>query len=290
MTVSSTPPAAESTKPVERLAVSVRAARSYSSIQLGEHNRGARQAWGVVGCQVLLLVAILVTWEIASTQGWISVHLFSRPSDVWSALAELYREDVLIKNTVATYAAAGTALLIAVPSGILAGLLLAAFPFMDRVVWPFLVPINSLPRIALAPLLLIWFGLTMSAKVALAVSIVFFIVLFNTRAGTKSVDPDMLAVADLLGVPRRGVFLKVVCPTAVPAILASARLAVTYSLLGVIASEMVAAKDGLGVVVVRYSNLLDISGVFAILLVLAFFAVILGQILDRVERRLLRWQ
>lgn len=241
-------------------------------------------------CQVLLIVVVLGLWEVASRRGWVSESRYSSPSAVWDELVVLYRNDVLVTDGAATLKAMSMALLIGVPSGVAAGLILAAAPFLDRVVGPFLIPLNSIPRIALAPLFIVWFGLTMSAKVALALSIIFFIIVFNARAAVKNVDPDLVVVARLLDMPLLTMYRKVILPASIPTVFAGVRLAVTYSLLGVIASEMIAARDGLGVSIVRYGALFQVSGIFAVLLVLCMVAIVFGTALDIIERWLLRWQ
>lgn len=241
-------------------------------------------------CRLLVLAAALGLWQLAANRGWISDSRYASPAAIWDELVKLSRRGDLWRNVRATLTAMLLALVIAVPTGILAGLALAAFPFVDRVLSVFLVPINSIPRIALAPLFIVWFGLTISAKVALAGSIVFFMVLFNARAGIKNVDPDMIVVSRLLTVPRWQIFAKVVLPASVPTIFAGIRLAVTYSLLGVVASEMIAARSGLGLLIVRFGSQFNVAGVFAVLTIFVAIAIALGFVLDLVERRLLRWQ
>lgn len=251
--------------------------------------RTSGRLYGVVA--PLALVAVLLgLWEIASRNGWIDADTLSAPTLIWDELVELYRSGSLVDDGFATVKAMVYALAIGVPAGVAIGLALAALPRLNAAVGPLLVPLNSVPRIALAPLCIIWFGITTSSKVAVAVSLVVFITLFSARAGVKSVDPDMLTVSHLMGVPKHRAFLRVVLPASVPSIFAGIRLALTYSLLGVVATEMVAARDGLGVSIVRFGGVFNTSGVFAILLVLALMSSLLSVGLDLLERWLLRWQ
>jgi NitT/TauT family transport system permease protein len=252
--------------------------------------RNIKRAFAVNAVRLALAAAILILWEIAARQGWINPAFYSKPSSVWQALVDYYQAGTLVNQTLATFKAAAIALVIGVPAGIILGFLLAEIKPLDEIVSPFLVPLNSLPRIALVPVFIIWFGLTITTKVALAVTIIVFIMLFTARAAIKGVDPDLLSTARLLGFRRRAVFTKVVLPAAVPSLFAGIRLAVTYAILGVIASEMVAARDGLGLDIVRFANQLNISGVFALLLVLGLVATVISQGLERSERRLLKWQ
>ncbi|TDC55480.1 ABC transporter permease [Actinomadura sp. KC345] len=237
-----------------------------------------------------LVVLVLGCWELLADAGTINVRFVGQPSGVWDSLVTMLETGELVDPTIDTLWATLVALLIAVPSGILAGLVLAEAPFLDKVISPFLIPVNSLPRIAFAPLFLLWFGLTIWSKVFLAVSIVFFMMLFNTRAGVKGVQPDQMAVAKTLGLKRHEVMWKLALPSAVPAIAAGVRLSVTYSLLGVVASEMVAAKQGLGLSVVQFSNAFDINSMLAVLAVMAVIATVLGLIAEKGEQWLLRWE
>lgn len=240
--------------------------------------------------RLALVVITLGGWELLVRAEIADGRFIGSPSGIWESLTELIAEGALIEPTVDTLTATLVALVIAVPSGILLGLFLGEFPFFDKVISPFLIPLNSLPRIAFAPLFLLWFGLTLWSKVFLAVSIVFFIMVFNTRAGVKSVEPDQMAVARTLGLKSSEMMWKLALPSAIPSIAAGARLAVTYSLLGVVASEMVAAKQGLGLQVVAFSNAFNINGMFAVLVVMAVIATILGLLAEWGEKWLLRWQ
>lgn len=253
-------------------------------------NWGTGRAAGIWFGRVALLVAVLWLWQVAADHAWIPVQFVSKPSVVAQTLADLYRSGELASQTLATLEAVLLSMAIGIPLGVGIGLLLAALPTLDEIIGPYLIPLNSLPRIALAPLFILWFGLTMQSKVVLAVTIIVFILIFNTRASIKSVDPDLITVSRLLGLRRYQVFQKVVLPASIPPVFAAVRLSITYSLLGVIASEMIAARDGLGQTLVFYAGRLQVSGVFAVLLVLAVIATALGILLERLERWLLRWQ
>jgi NitT/TauT family transport system permease protein len=237
----------------------------------------------------LVLLVFLGVWEGLGRAGVLDAFAFSRPSMVWDALVT-YSQGELYTQLIATLMAVGVSLLIGIPAGIAAGFLLAAVPWLDRVVGVYMAPINSMPRLALVPVFMIWFGITTTTKVAVAVSIIFFMLLFTARAGVKGIEPDQTLVARSLGMGRRELYLKVVLPGSVPTIFAGIRLSVTYALLGVIATEMIAARDGLGVDIVRFGQTLEVSGVFAILLVLMILASLLDLLLGSFEKWLLRWQ
>jgi len=239
--------------------------------------------------QVLLVVVILGSWEIMSRTGVLpdAKLFYGRPSGVVQFLVD--NRSHLWTDALATIYAAFLGFAIGASSGVLVGLLFGRWPLLERAFDPVMNVLASLPRLALAPLFLLWFGISDTSKVLLAVSIVFFVVLFNTIAGVRSVDSELRTVASLLGASPRQVFIKVVLPGAVPVIFAALRLALMFSMLGVVGSEMIAAKSGLGVDVVTYGQNLEPNGVFAVLAILAVVAALFSAALRTLESRLLRW-
>ena len=240
--------------------------------------------------RLAVLVLWLVAWQVASDREWVDPAFSGSPTGTYDALVEFARSGELVTQLWSTMKATLIAFAIGTIAGTLAGLLLGLSPLVDRIASPFLVPLNSIPRIALAPLFIVWFGLTTSAKVWLAVSIVFFVLLFNARAAVKTVEPDLMTLAHSLGYGKVKTLIKVVAPSAVPGIFAGVRLSITYSLLGVIASEMIAASGGLGQNIVYFSSTFQVNGVFAVLLVLAATATAASMLVELLEHRLLRWQ
>jgi len=146
------------------------------------------------------------------------------------------------------------------------------------------------PRVALVPLFIVWFGLGTLSKIVSGVSLMYFILLYNTLAGAQSVEPDHIQLARSLGLSKRRIFTSIVVPTAVPSIFAGLRLGLIYTLLGVVTAELIAGGKGLGSLISYYSNTFDANGVFAVLLVLVFLSYVLAAIMTRIERHLTRWQ
>ena len=259
-------------------------ARRRRSRELGPH-RGL-----IYAGRAVLFVAIVGLWEIASRQEWIDPLLFGSPSGVVEAFFDYVPSEAARASMQATFSAIAISFVVGSVTGTAAGLALGLSKTLDGIVGPFLAPLNSVPRIALAPLFIAWFGLTMSAKVVLAVSIVFFILAENARSAVRSVDHDLMTMGRVVGLKRRSILWKVVLPSAVPTIFAGLRLTFTFSLLGVIASEMIAATNGLGQDIVLYSSSYQVNTVFAILVVLMIVAVVSNAVFNQVENRLLVWQ
>lgn len=242
----------------------------------------------ILVAQVGIVVAVLGTWEILARKGSIDPLFFSSPSRVWDALRANFQ--VLMDNAAHTLEATLVGFALSAVGGIVVGILFAWLPAVSDALQPIITFLNSLPRIAFVPLFILWFGITFNAKVATAFSLVFFIVLINTHAGLTTVDRELLLVTRLLGGTQRQVYFKVAIPAAVPAIFAGLRLGITYSILGVVASEMVASRNGLGQLITLYGQNLDSAGVFATLAVLGAIATIISFLLGLIERRLSRWR
>jgi len=170
--------------------------------------------------------------------------------------------------------------------GILGGLLLVEVPILRRLVDPYLTGLNSMPRIALAPIFILWFGIGGASKIALAFSLGFFIVLNSTIAGVRNIDPVLMRLSYTLGCSSVQRFWKITLPWAVPTVFAGLKLALIYSFLGVVTSEMIASKAGFGYLVMYYSGIFKMDAVLGILFVMAIAAVLITMIADRIESAL----
>lgn len=272
----STPP-----EEVERAAAQVAA----------DYRRRERRRQAVIWTvRIMLLVAVLAIWEWLVRSGVAKALFFSQPTQIATFLAQVLRSGEVTNHTVVTIVETIWGFVIGSVAGILSGLILARFSALDAIFDPFLNVLNALPRVALAPLFILWFGIGQPSKVALAVSLVYFILVINTRAGVKTVPEEYVIIARSLGAGERELFSKVILPGAIPAIFAGLRLAAVYSLLGVVVGEMIAAKAGLGQQLTYYSGTFNTAGVFGVLLILAIIAAVLNAGMVLAESRLLRWQ
>lgn len=240
--------------------------------------------------RIAVLVVFVLIWELAARLRWIDPFFISKPTAVWDFLVDVSASGVLWRHISVTLQETLWGFVLGAGSGVGAGLILGRFPRLDAVFDPYVSVLNALPRVALAPLFMLWFGLGMTSKVVLAVSLVFFILLINTRAGLKGVDSDLIIIARLLAATERQLFSKVILPASVPAIFAGLRLGGVYSLLGVVVGEMVAAEAGLGQQLTFYAGTFNIAGVFGVLLIVSIIAAALNAVTARIERHLLRWQ
>lgn len=238
------------------------------------------------GLRLLIVAVLAAVWQLSIHQQWIDKFFFSSPLAIGSYLLEFFVAEVLpntVETLTATLIAFGLSGLVGVP----AGLLLFEFPFLKRLIDPFLTALSSMPRIALAPIFILWFGVGMTSKIALAFSLGYFIVLVSTFGGIRNVDPTLLRLARSLGCSPWQQFTKILLPWAIPSVFAGLKLALIYCFLGVVTSEMLASKFGLGQLIMYYSGLLRMDAVLAIILVMACTAVLLTMLGDWIEGRLL---
>lgn len=241
--------------------------------------------------QSVLFGALLVAWEVAAGRGMLDPVFFGRPSGIVSYLWEgLFAGGPLLRDFLWTVLGTLGAFTLGSAAGILIGLLFVMYPFVEKVLDPFMAAMNALPRIALAPLFLLWFGLGISSKIALGASLTLFIVLSSTVAGIRSVDHDFLTLARTLGASALQVFARITLPSAVPTIFSGLRLGLIYAMLGVVAGEIIGAEVGLGQRLSYLAGTFATNGVFAVLALLAILGTSITWIMSAVEARLLRWQ
>lgn len=232
---------------------------------------------------------MLGLWQLIASRQWLNPTLAKSPGETMRFLMTSAASGELWSNGLATMKAVLVAWVIGGVVGTVVGLGLGLSQRAERVLTPFIDAVNAMPRIALAPVFIIAFGIDTEAKVALAVSLVVFIVLSGARAGIHAADPDWLRLSVVMGAGKIQTFMKVFLPVALPSIFSALRLGLVYSLLGVVASELISARDGLGQLVSLYSGNFQMQAVYGILLVLALVAVALNQVTAAVERRLTRW-
>jgi NitT/TauT family transport system permease protein len=238
----------------------------------------------------MLILAILGVWQSLASFSIVEEFWISSPVNVARELWRLAISGEIVFDIGITLLEALIAFVISSILGIATGLLLARSPFWDEVLAPLIVMLNSLPRVALAPLIILWFGVGITAKVVTAFTLVYFILLVNTLAGAKNVDNDILTIARLMGANKRTILWKVTLPSATPWIFAGLNLGMTYSLLGVIVAEILASNQGLGYLIASAAGNFDTTAVFAGLMVLALVSWGLSWVMRQIEQRTLRWK
>jgi NitT/TauT family transport system permease protein len=239
---------------------------------------------GVIG----LGVTLLLLWEFAAGLV-INTRYISAPSEVVEALADQIESGDLARHVGSTMTAAGGGYLIGIAVGLSGAFLLMATRRGYEVLEPFLLAFYSIPKIALAPLFIMWFGLALTPKILLAALMVFFIVFMNTVAGVRSVDRGLIDVARVLGAGRLTLIRKILIPAAAPSIMAAIRVTFSRAMVGTILAEFIASTAGLGYMIVRAARQFDIATVFAGVVVIAALVMIVNAVIRFVESRQFPW-
>ena len=241
----------------------------------------------VFACQVALLAIVLGAWEIAVHTGILNPFWASSPTRITVALVEIAQEPLFGKHVATTLVELVAGFAIGASLGIGIGFVLAQWPLVEQVLSPFLAALNSLPRVALAPLFILWLGIGLWSKIVMSATLVVFILIGNTLAAARNVDADLVTVARLLGARRGQLFFKIVLPASAPVIFAGLRLGVIYAMLGAVVGEMIAASSGLGYMLSFFAGSLQISHLMATLVVLVALSTVLSAATSWLEHRLL---
>jgi NitT/TauT family transport system permease protein len=242
----------------------------------------------VYGGIALLGVTLLLLWEFALGLV-IQRRYVSRPSEVARELVDLGVGGRLWGHIYTTMAEAGLGYLIGVAVGLTAALVLVAVPLLNEIAGPFVAAFYSIPKIALAPMFIMWFGLGALPKVLLAALMVFLVVLVNTIAGVRGISPGLINVSRVMGARGLRLVRTVVLPGAAPAVLASIRLTFSRAMVGAILGEFIAATQGLGFLIVRSSRQFETPTVFAGIIVVAALVMIVNGVIRLLEAWLLPW-
>jgi len=258
--------------------------------------RGNLVAW-----QLAVLVLVFVAWHVLTAPGLVPPFLFAddrqaafffgeplkifgRIWDWFVAHADIYRHlGVTLLETVLAFGI-GTVL------GLACGLWLALSPLAAAIFDPYIKALNAMPRVILAPIFAVWFGLGVASKVALGVTLVFFIVFFNVYQGVKEVSPVVLANARMLGANQRQLLRHVYLPSATSWVFSSLHTSVGLAFVGAVVGEYLGSSQGVGYLILQAEGSFDINTVMAGILVLTAFALVLDTLVGRVEKVFLKWQ
>jgi NitT/TauT family transport system permease protein len=234
-------------------------------------------------------IAILCLWQVASGRV-IRENYVSKPTEIARRLYDLFASGEIWPSLQVTGQELILSYVFGVVSGMVLGYVLGRAPKAARIVEPYLMAFYGIPKIALAPLFVIWFGIGVWSKVMLAGTMVFFLVFYNVFAGVRSVDREMVNLALVLGANERQLGRQIYLPATAPFLLLGMRMAIPYAVIGVIVGEFTASTAGLGLFINYASSTYDLAGVFAGIFILLGFVMTMSAIADRIERRILRWR
>ena len=249
----------------------------------------------LLALQLLVALAAVLLWQLFTTVPIGGVKLlppffFSTPTDVAARIVKWFVEGTIWKHLWITLVESVLAFVIGSVAGVLIGFWFAQQPRVAAVFDPYVKMINALPRVVLAPIFALWLGLGIWSKVALGVTLVFFIVFFNVYQGVKEVSPTVLANARMLGMNERALMRHVYWPSALSWMFSSLHTAVGFAVVGAVVGEYLGSAAGLGYIIQQAEGVFDVAGVFAGMLVLAAFVIGIDFLVTLLERRLLVWQ
>ncbi len=239
---------------------------------------------------VLSLFLMLLVWQLVARFGGFPAFILPSPEQVGVRLAQAILDGSLIRNTLVTLVEVLAGLALGVSVASVLGYLLARSLHLERLLSPYIVASQSIPIVAIAPLLVIWFGPGLFSKVLVCALIVFFPVLVNTVVGVRSVPEDLRDLMRSLQATRWQTLKSLELPAALPVFLGGLRIGATLSVIGAVVGEFVGAKSGLGFMVNVGRGRYDTSLVFVAVLTLIALALIIYGLVSAVEKRLLRWQ
>ncbi len=251
--------------------------------------------------QLGLLVALIAFWYAMTTPGLLPNFMFENDRQaafffgeplrvaerIWAWFvtdADIYKHlGVTLTETVLAFA-------IGALGGLGGGLWLALSPMASAILEPYIKAMNSMPRIILAPIFAVWFGLGIASKVALGVTLVFFIVFFNVYQGVKEVSPVILANARMLGASQKQLLRHVYLPSATSWVFSSLHTSVGLAFVGAVVGEYLGSSQGVGYLILQAEGSFDINTVMAGIVVLTGFALVLDAVVGKIEKRLMKWQ
>jgi sulfonate transport system permease protein len=247
--------------------------------------RAAILAWRVV-----VGVAWLTLWQGLVSLKILDPFFVSRPTDIVRRVYAWFVGGTIWRHLATTLEESLLGLIIGSAMGISLGFLLGRSPFVARVFDPYIKMLNAVPRVVLAPLFLLWFGLGIWSKVALAVTLVFFVMFFNTYQGVRDADRVLIDNVRMLGATERQLVRHVLIPSALTWIFSSLQTSLGFAMVGAVVGEYLGSTRGLGYVISQAEGTFDTTGVFAGMTVLAIVVVIVSAGVTRLERWLLRWK
>ena len=244
-----------------------------------EHKKYLKNArlktFSIIIIQILILVLFLFGWEVLTKKGVLDGYLFSSPSKIWATLKDLYKSGELLKHSMITFKETLSAFLIATSIGFLVAVLLWYNEYIRRILEPYIVVLNSLPKIALGPIIIVWMGAGNKAIVTMGILIVIIVTIINILTAFLNTDKNIIATMEAMGANKLQVFLKCVLPSSLPDLVSTLKINVGLSWIGAIMGEYLVSKAGLGYLLIYGGQVFDLNLVMTSTIVLCALATIM---------------
>jgi NitT/TauT family transport system permease protein len=249
----------------------------------------------LLACQLGVAVALLLVWHVITVYPIVGApkqlqFFFSTPLDVIARVGKEFASSENWHHLAITLQETVLAFLFGAGGGILLGFVFARRDWLAAIFDPYIKAANALPRVVLAPIFALWFGLGIWSKVALGFTLVFFIVFFNVYQGVREVSPTVLANARMLGMNERQLLRHVYWPSALSWMFSSLHTSVGFALVGAVVGEYLGSSAGLGYKIHEAESVFDVTGVFAGMFILSIFVILIYTMVTLVENRLLAWR
>lgn len=248
-------------------------------------NRGS-----VITVQLLIVITFFGLWEIAARTGLINPEWFSPPVEVCLRLAHELAQGALWPHIWATMVETITGFVFGVIGGVALGILLGMTRRVRQILMPYLLAIYGIPRPALAPIFVLWFGIGLFSKIILIVSLVYFLLLIYVIVGIRAINPALLRLARTAGAGRMQIISKIVIPSIMPYIFAGMKLGIGLAIVGAVVGEIIASRVGLGHYIYQAAQRADTQGIYVGLAALGLISVCLVLGMERLDRRLFHWR
>jgi NitT/TauT family transport system permease protein len=235
-------------------------------------------------------VFVLLVWHVSTAFGFVHALIIPSPADTFFAALRVMSADYFLPNAWVTMYEIVVGFALGLSSGIFLGAAVAMSETVRATLYPYLVALQAPPKIVLAPIFITWFGFDEPSKIAIAVVMSFFPMFLNTLTGLSSVDPNAIKLMRSLTASRWQTFRYLLLPNALPIMMAGVKLCWTLAVLGVIVGEFVGASAGIGYLIYAMNFQLDIAGVFALIIALSLFTVVIYQLIEWAESRVVFWQ
>jgi NitT/TauT family transport system permease protein len=245
---------------------------------------------GRAALQAIGVVVFFTAWEIGVRMGWVSAFLVGSPFGIFATGSRMILSGDLLSDTWFTLFEAILGFVIGTIAGSVLGLALWYSVFVARLVEPFIVAINSVPKIALAPIVVLWFGTGLVSKVALSVSLTAIVALIAAYQAAKDADVDLQSLLISMGADKHQVFFKAVVPSTLPSVIATFRINIGFGLVGAVVGEFISSQRGLGHLIYTASSLYDLNTVWVGLFTLMIMGFALYYVIDVIERTSLPWK
>lgn len=232
----------------------------------------------------------LVLWELAAWQWPEVARLVSQPIEIARGIVDVMSTGVIWQHFDATIKEMTAGYVIGAITGVALGFLCGRIKLLGDILNPYIALFNGIPKVALAPVFVIWFGIGLMSKIAIILTMVFFVVFINTFAGLRSVNEDYVAIVRIMGASGWQVVREVFLPATLPFIMVGLRAGIPFSVIGAVVGEFIASTKGLGYFINYNQGTYDTNGIFVGVTILALLVVVLDALLSLVEKRLLKWR